>query len=253
MDKKKIKLIVIIGIIIIIYLFVILVIFGKDINDFFIPKYIVNTDGLFWQYDSDEIFKTVQEFNNIEGEYTLYYNDGTNKKAELKPNFDIFNEGFKGADELSNNNLKYATNIKNFKQIKYNIEEVDIYNTPIVRDVLKEFDFDYLQTFSGNSVTLDLDNDGIDETLYFITNIYRPEDGIKLTAYFLVKEGKIIHTFYKDRTYRYDLFDIVDFENDKNYEIIVNKKIVATDGFDTCYELYGIKDKKWQNIIECDV
>ena len=80
-----------------------------------------------------------------------------------------------------------------------------------------------------------------------------PEDGIKLTAYFLVKEGKIIHTFYKDRVYRYDLFDIVDFENDKNYEIIVNKKIVTADGFDTCYELYGIKDKKWQNIIECDL
>lgn len=136
-----------------------------------------------------------------------------------------------------------------------NFEEQNINNYSYVYDVLKDNNIKIDNNYTVNSyLLLDIDNDGTEEEFYTISNSL-PIDFTASKYYsfvFMVKNNKVYY-LYKD-TYD-EMFDackpyisgILDVDNDKNYEIIVNCGKYSNKGANV--NLYKFNKKVFEKVV----
>lgn len=124
--------------------------------------------------------------------------------------------------------LAYKSNYE-INVLQYQEEEITDYS--YINEVLTENDLPSTSTFTTSKQAIfDIDNDGIDETLYVISNVfaddYYPENLFAIA--FMVKDGEIQY-LYKNITSNTDynvckpyLNSIIDVNKDDKYEIILS-------------------------------
>ena len=178
-----------------------------------------------------QIFNVYVENENL-GEYYLWHDD----------QWYLFDKN-KNAVNYTGKLLAYKSNY-DLKIINYTEEEITDFS--YVHEVLKENGIATSSLFTtSRKITLDLDNDTIDETLYIISNVFADDfypDRLFAIA-FIEKEGQIEY-LYNNVTSASDetvcipyLNTILDTNKDNNYEIILScGKISNQEPVDMLYQ-----------------
>lgn len=234
MKKEKKKRYIVILAVLIIYVVLMLLFVGKDalvknkdattiiVGDYTVWNYSDNNwlnitnsttlDDISWlDYD-------VYLDNKELGKYYLWYDDNKwyifdqNKKA-------INKEG-----SLLAFRSNYDIKVKNF-------DTKEIRNYYHVNKVLEENDLSTSSKYTvANEVSLDIDSDGQEETLYFVSNAF-PLDfspSKTFTFVFMVKNSKIYQIYNDVAPYKLNngckpyLSAVMDIDQDSTYEIVVS-------------------------------
>lgn len=253
MDKRNVKFLIIVVAIALVYLIIVSIFSGNNVMDFISPKYIVNSNGLVWRYQDGKISE-YRDNDYLNQTYNFYLEDGSIKKGKLRNTDDGLQVKFNGEDEYNSISF-FASNIDDLKVIDYFLEEDIPYSNSLVYEEIQRVSEDYWHYFDPYIVNADLDGDGGAENIYFISNVSLESVKIGLeqkSTVFLVDNNKIIDTLAGDATYRYDFSNLIDINNDGNYELIIEKKLI-TDSTNICYQLYSYQDGKFVLTHDCQI
>jgi hypothetical protein len=223
-------------VILIVFLGAMYLLFGKDniSKDRYSTTFIIG-DKTIWNYSSRS-WGTLQNYKNIGeinwkkftvyednkklGNYLVWYDDKwyffTDSKEAVMTN------GGKILAYNSNHPIKVA----DFKE-----EVVDSSDKDIVDFVLSDHDLSTSSKFTvSKKITMDLDNDEEQETIYCLSNAFATEfipDTV--FSYVVVKDGTNVYYLYEStednkgtNSCRPFIHHIIDVNNDNKYEIIVS-------------------------------
>lgn len=180
------------------------------------------------------------------GEYNLVKSDGwyafDNNRKPI--NMDSGNKSFfaykseqiidvKNIDNSENNQFSETSNLLN----DYNI---NINKTPLINE----------------RVNIDLNDDGVDETIYNIANIFNEDYPDKNFTLFLVKRGDKLYRLYRaseevDATNICfsSINSILDIDNDNEYEIIMSCTNTGLDSIKTILYKYNSEKDDYEIVI----
>lgn len=160
---------------------------------------------------------------------------------------------------------------KNYKQLDMSMFRVATHNFKVsladydyvyVESPLEDEKINYFLTKNNiekpetyrnvSKVSYDCNGDGTDEIVYTISNYSLTATNYKQNGYmFIVQNGKIVYNSSLKNTNPYTVMEILDLDNDDNYEIIVNKGSEDLKLFDSCYQIYKLDKEKWEIIKDC--
>lgn len=146
--------------------------------------------------------------------------------------------------------IAYTKEFKNVKLAQFDYSLYEEGDDVFLRDVLKK---KYNEKFKNtlSKISYDLDNDGVLETIYSVTNESLSTDGGNYSTIFLVKDGKLIGTLDNDTKSPYIVQSVIDLDGNGKYEVIVSKGTSNFATFDTCYQIYSINGTKIKKIKDC--
>lgn len=259
MEEKKIHKTIIIGVIV--YVIIMLIIF--------LPGYIRNK--------KDKLYILSGDFIKIKYENGKWQNIHDSKDYKLKE-FEIYESGeYKGKYKLLFTN-KYHLYDTNGKNISYDGQifgftgtlKLQIINIPsseitdndrfIINKALSKIGIDNFNNLNlFQTLTLDVDNDGINENIYAASNYYVEEELNKVfSVVFIEKNGNIEilkeKVISSDKVYEepsYEINRVIDIKEDKKYEIMIEQSYFSRPE-DSCVilkKLYG-KRKEIKNLCE---
>lgn len=246
MKKSIIIIILIVGI----YLF--LAIYGFDYIDAIFHKNIYIGDTR-WEYSNGKWIDSSSKISNglklsnyyiykqntweYVGRYDMKYNNNwyiRSKNGYAKYNFPLF--AYKGS----------GIKLYNF-DTEYNVDKSK------VNAILKKANISKYSSLNlSKSIKFDVDNDGLDETIYVLSNVYsQNEEPILFSIVALEDNGeyKIIKSITKKEEEMLNIFAIIDVDGDKNLELVIAKEIFSCGN---TYELYGLKDGKYVKLISTE-
>lgn len=255
MDKEeiRIKLVKKLPIILIVLIILIVTIFLIIHNNS--NGYIIFGDYLIYETNGKH-YKQIDEIDDkiLKNKFTV--NDGKTiiKDVELK----FTNNHF----YLYDKNDVYI-NIPSFKVATYKTEisladyEKKIINNAAEDNFIQEFLNNKKQKsaslYKGFTISYDFDKDGSEEKIYTINNYSLSKQNYEQNGYmFIVKNGNIVYETSKSDSAPYTVMEIADLNNDKNYEVIVNKGSRDLKTFNSCYQIYELKKGKWQLTKDCE-
>lgn len=172
----------------------------------------------------------------------------------------IYNSNFEEIS-LTNGILSVKTNtlLKNTTTAKF-YDEIDDADYPYIEEVLNKYSINYDSYMTSLKYTIDLNNDGEEDTIYSISNFYTEEDkaqafsiifsvinsNIEIIDYVIVDEKEELKT--KASYLRY----IADVDYDNNYEFIILKTSYG-DVKNDCYIMYKYHSdsNKYIKLIGC--
>lgn len=189
----------------------------------------------------------------LDKKYSVYSSLGKSDNVILNYTDDSFYYLNKDYKDLGLKNV-YVSYTKDFKGVKPADYSVDFYNendNTILNEILKDKNIDDFKISIIKS-SYDLDKDGKLETIYTLSNEsidFNAEE--KYSTIFLVKDNKVIGKLDKDTSEPYLVQGIVDINGDNKYEVIVSKGTIDVATFDTCFQIYSIKNNKIKRIKDC--
>lgn len=272
MNKKNIKIIIIVLLIGIIYIGLFAFFFKDDKQDKKTSnKENINSSSETKKKDNKELYIILKN-HNIKKINNKNYTDIDNDLIYTKYTYDLYDEGnYVGKfTSLYNNDQEYFFDKNKNKytptgdfmafygNIDYEVKKIIKSNDlspndiEIVNKVLTEND---IQTGGYNQnnlkITTDIDNDGVDENIYKIDNIFKLniEQESKSYAFIFMQKNDEIVYFYKyvdsiDQnisTCSPYIYGIVDINKDNKNEIFVSCSYYSYIG--TCYYVYQYGDK----------
>lgn len=180
--------------------------------------------------------------NEYKGEYYLY-NDN---KWLL---FDLNKKAVTSTENLLAFEANFNLKVKTFNTLDNN-------NFYYVSQVLNKYGFSNNEPLTVNTVTnIDIDNDGIDEDIYVISNAfsmdYEPE--ITFSYVFMIKDNQIYMMYeYSDQNnldngLKPYIHSILDADNDGEYEILLTCARYSTQ--EPINILYKFEDKAFKTLI----
>lgn len=253
LKRKDLKIIMVIIGIFIIYLLAVTFVFKRNPLDVISPNYIVNSDGLFWNYSNGKISDMGTSFNKTDGNYRIFLNNGDEVEGDVYNRAGTISVARSGSSELMDSGYILATNIGRLDFVKYKVNNVSPSGNVIIRTYLDDFSGSSLAEFDVEEVRLDLDGDNEEDVLYFLSNLKNRDNGIKKSSLLVGDGSKINQVVAESAIERYDLYAIVDINGDGKKELIVKKRALAEVGYDECYQLYGIEDGKYKVIHDCEL
>jgi len=175
-------------------------------------------------------------------------------------NHEICENGGMVALRIYNKNIGTYKSTKDKKIIydgsllkKANINEEDLKK---VKNVLKSENIEYTYNLSyKKKVTLDVDGDSKEETIYAISNVFTSEPNQKFSIVFIDNDG--IEVLYKDVKKPSKMYEmcmpkvkfIIDIDKDLKYEIITECTYFSVMG--SCDSLYKIKNNSYKKFKGC--
>jgi hypothetical protein len=183
--------------------------------------------------------------------------DGLSKKENLTMKF-ASNKWFflkNDYDEEDVSNFRYAfTGFDDIKPANYSWQFYDSTDSEYLLSYLNSNDAGLSSSFEPytSKITYDFNNDGKEETIYTTTNVNLSEDvKKKFSGIFMVSDKKITN-IESNSDSPYQVREILDLDNDNEYEMIVSKGTIDVPTFDACYQIYKLQDNKWNIIKDCD-
>lgn len=252
---------IIIFVLLAIYLILGLLLFtNKDIKNNNIEYLLIGNDiklSLYngkWDTIKDNVFDTkfyIYDNNKYKGVYEIKYH---NDKMYL---FDDYRNSIKLDGEL------IATSSKNIEVKEFEINGITNTNNYIIKEIEKEnkLKIENMEQFSINQkIVLDFDNDGKNEELYLLSNMFNMDVNQieKALSYVLYVDNKkiqkIINLAVNDNerfdSYSYYISGIIDYNNDKKYELIISKGMFRP--YPSCQIIYELSKGKYIPIKSCD-
>lgn len=184
--------------------------------------------------------------------YSVY--SSTGKTSNVSLNYSS-NEWYYYDENYTDLSLKkvQAAYTKEFKKLKVAKYDVDFYNDNDDVYLKKIIGNKKIDTFKNSVIksSYDLDNDGIIETIYTITNQSLESGGGNFSSIFLVEGDSFAYKLDSDTKSPFLVRNIIDLDGNGKYEIIVSKGTVDVATFDTCYQIYSISGGKIKKIKDC--
>ncbi len=141
---------------------------------------------------------------------------------------------------------------------EYYIGEITERNIGKLEKITDSIDITTLEI--NQKVRFDFDSDGSYEKIYILSNVKNDKINDWITAIIYEDNGNLYSLFNQkynknsiDLGIKYELINIVDFNNDGLYEIIIKPKVNGNDNNANCYNLYELINDEFQKVIECDL
>ncbi|MBQ7141314.1 MAG: hypothetical protein IJO32_07425 [Bacilli bacterium] len=238
-----------------IYILLVLILFGKNEKKIIPEEYILigndiklSTYDNKWDTIDNEVFNIkkfyVYDDNEYKGKFEVKYHNDRVYLFDEKRNSIKLNGNFTA---VSSKNIK----IKEFK-----IDSITDINNSIIKKIEEELKIkiDSLEQLSLNQkVVLDFDNDGENEELYLLSNMFNMNNGKIKKGFSLVwyvnnnKIQKLIDLVINEKkrldSYSYSISGIIDYNNDKEYELIISKEMFRPNY--SCALVYKLNNNKF--------
>ncbi len=215
-------------------------------------RYLIAGNYLIWQ-KTNKGWNQVNEFDEklAANKYTItdgksVINDAT---LQISPNNNwyFFDDDY---NQIKMDKFRVATINLTVNLADY--EKVDALNDKYVQMFFKEKKFAKPESYRASMVTYDFDGDGNEETLYTVNNSTLSAVDYDLRAFlFTVKDGKIVMLNETKGNDPFCIMEVLDIDDDNEYEVIVSKGVLNIPTFDSCYLLYKIVNGKWELIRSC--
>lgn len=141
---------------------------------------------------------------------------------------------------------------------EYYVSEITERNIEKLEKITDSIDITTLEI--NQKVRLDFDSDGSYEKIYILSNVKNEKINNWITAIIYEDNGNLYSLFNQkynqnsiDLGIKYELINIVDFNNDGLYEIIIKPKVSGNDNSSNCYNLYELINGEFKKVIECDL
>lgn len=193
--------------------------------------YLIIGNLIKFQYENGE-WSDIQDkskYNLVD--YDTYVNNvklGNYKIQQFQNKWYLFDK--------DNNSIKYdgkllAINTKrDFNLVEYKTKALDNNDKNILNEILKKHQIYKYKLNVGEKVTLDFNGDGKTETLYAVSNAFIQEEQRNFALLVIIDNDKtiILKQVYKESMFADEIplmkiISIVDIDNDKKYEIIVDE------------------------------
>ena len=257
MEKESLKnnkVYIILIIILIIYLLITVLTIKKINKKEKIQSYLVTSNTKF-RYENKELVKLDDNSTNWK-KYNIYVNNSYIGEYQLQ-----YNEKWHIYDE-DRNPIKYEGNIiatSNLEIKVYNYEKQDITDSEAnrINEFLNNEKVNIVEYNKYNSkIEIDLDNDNKNEKLYIVNSKINGNDNNIFSMILLDKSNKItvvsskvVPLYSKEKILLYDIYGIIDIEDDKKLEIIVNETQYSQP--DTSNEqVYKLNNNKYKKLAE---
>ena len=241
--KKNIKWVVIIAVLIMVYIAIAFVLNNK--SNGVTNNYVIVGNEIIWHKVNNKWYQEVsvsqdllrQKFIYDDGQNKTQVNDLEYSHGQLR----FFDENHK---EISNKSFRIAyTNNLKIKLADFTVEGYDSNDDTILLQLfdLNSDEWGVLKS-QMKKINYDFDNDNNIETLYIITNLSSNIQDYGFGSYlFLVKNNEIVNVIEGGED-SFKIIDVLDIDNDDNYEIVISKGASNNPTFSDCYQIYKIVD-----------
>ena len=251
-EKNKLKIhFAIVASILIIIIIIFLVNNILKSND---NKYLLIGENLILEKDGKKWNQLLQFNENItKNKFTLADGDNVYKDGNIDYTSEKYYYLDKNFNELKNIRIAYS-NLDDIPLANYEKSRCDISDTKYFKKVLKKKKIiDFNKFITGcTKIQYDIDKDGENETIYTSTN--RGFEAIKddvVATLFVTKNNKILDSYTKTSKDSYRIIEILDLDNNGDYDFIINRKDIDLSTFNSCYQIYEIKGGKWELKQDC--
>ncbi len=255
LTQEQIKMLKKIGLffIIIILIALIYAFFIKDYQKKGHNQYLIIGNYLILQ-KTNSGWEQITEFNE-ELEKNLYtITDGTNTYKDVtlqyyqNHNWYFFDKEY---NQINMPNFKIATLNLDIKLANYQIQNINIEQDKYATEVLNDNNAFNKNSYVAYKVDYDFDNDGNIETIYTLNNSsLEVTSGTQKGFMFAVKNNKITMLKNQEDT-PYNIMEILDIDNDGNYEFIATENVIDLPTLNSCYLIYDLEDNKWNLKHDC--
>ena len=249
---------IVILIIVIVYFTVFFLLYGRaELKYSKLKTTLIIGDNTIWQLDEKKWYNIVnnKDMGNLNWqEFTVFVDNEKlgNYKIVYDDKWYLFDKK-RNPISYSGNLIAYSANyemkVKNFSQ-----EKISDYTK--VNEVLSENNITANQELTSNTlISVDIDNDGIDEKIYVAGNVFPMEtDPEYIFSVVFMEKNDIIYPIYKsiEKNKNFNgckpyINSIIDVDDDNKYEIILSCSQYSTEG--TIDMLYRFNNDKFSIIV----
>ena len=217
-------------------------------------EYLIVGDYLIWQKQGDD-WTQVTEFNDsvLNQTYNVYGDDqmfSDVKKKKTDSQLYFFDQNYK---QVTLDNYRAATSHFDISLADYNVEDATSEDASIINEALSTIDDPDTSLYHTVKYSYDFDNDGDMEAIYNTTNYVF--DIVYYDIYSLlyyVDDNSEIQMIDKIKDNPIEMEEILDLDNDNNYEIIISEGVLNLPTLDSCYKLYKLENNKWVEKKSCE-
>lgn len=251
--KKNVKWIIVAVVFIIIYIIFALFVGGK--SSVKTNNYIIIGDNLIWREINNMWYQEVKADGDLLNQKYIVYNGNKSYKADsvqyVSDEWYFFDSDYK---RIPHNNFRvaYTDNLK-IKLADTSVEGYSDSDDVYILDAINPSDETQWNIFRNrlNKVTYDFDNDGSEETIYITTNASTTVQDYDFASYlFLVKNNKVVNVI-EGGDDPYGIVEVLDIDNDGNYEIVISQGIIDNATFEDCYQIYKVVNGKLGLVQNC--
>ncbi len=250
--RKNLKYIIILVCLLLLYIVFAVFLTDKDEKA---DGYLIVGDALIYQKNGDswEQLDEVPDLDNLV--FDVYDGDEKLSNITIQYNagrFYFFDEDYNEMD-FADFRVAYTDNL----DVKINSNEIQKYeesDEKYIKAVTNTTNEDSLSAYrtSLDKLRVDYDGDGTNEVLYTITNFsYQVEDYPMNSYMFMVDNSKVKIIGKSEGLKPFTIIDSLDLDNDGNFEVIVANEVVDVPRFDTCYQIYGMKNNNFDLVQKC--
>ena len=190
-------------------------------------------------------FKQIKSIDDkiLEKKYTITDGKVTKDNISIQyvnSNWYFFDEDY---NQINMPKFKAATHNLSVKLANYTVQTIiNPLDDEYISDFFNNNNISHQNTYKAYQISYDFDRDGEEEYIYTLDNHSLEQTNYTQKAFmFIVKNNKVIEKFDNDL---YTVMEIVDLNNDGDYEIIINKGNIDVKTFDSCYQIYNLKNDK---------
>ncbi|MEE0014973.1 MAG: hypothetical protein UE699_04750 [Bacilli bacterium] len=254
MKKRYIVILIIIAV----YFTVFFLLYGRDeMKNSKLKTTLIIGDNTIWQLDEKKWYNIANAKEKEElnwKEFTVFVDNEKLGKYNLVFDnkwylFDNKRKPVSYSGSLIAYSANYEMKIKNFNQ-----EKISDYTK--VNKVLSENNISTGQELTSNTqISVDIDNDGVDEKIYVVGNVFpRETDPDYIFSVVFMEKNDIIYPIYKsvDKNRSFNgckpyINSIIDVNDDNKYEIVLSCSKYSTEG--TIDMLYKFNNDKFSIIV----
>ena len=252
--RKNLKYIVILIVLLSLYV-VLAVFFNSDGNDKQGDGYLIVGESLIYQKVDDnwEQLTEVPDISDLN--FTVY--DGNNKKENVKVQYNsnmwyFFDDDY---NEINYDNFRIAfTNNLDVKINQNTVQRYDNTDEKYISQIIDTNNSESIESYkiSLRKLNLDIDNDDEEETLYTMSNYsYEVTDYKQISYLFIVDNGVVKIIDSSEGFEPFVIIDSMDLDGDGKFEVIVAKNVMDVPSFDSCYQIYGVKNGEYTLLKDC--
>ncbi len=246
-DKRRLIIGAVVTISIIVVAIVLkLTIFGEGAKD----NYVIVGNYLILQ-ETRNGWKQINDFNDelANKKYTIMNGNTneTNITLQKAPN----NEWYfldNNFNQVKMDDFRIATHNLNINLGNF---EREIGKDKYINSYLAKNKIEKPDTYSVNKIKFDFDNDGTDENIYTLSNFSLESTNYDQKSFILMERNGKTTLIEESDEEPYMVMEILDIDNDNNYEMIVSKGVLDVPTFDSCYLIYKFENEKWTLEKDC--
>lgn len=219
-------------------------------------EYLIVDEHLILQRSNNQ-WNQINEINDsiLNNQYTVYSNSG--KTANVRLDY-ASNQWFymnRNYEDLKLEGVRLAYNGDlNIKLADYDSEYYNDSDAGVVRAALSNTSITNIEGFTlpTRKIIFDFDGDSQNEAIYTISNYSLSAMDTELYSTIVaVKNNEVTQIIDASTSTYFFVREVLDIDEDNQYEIIITKDIVDVPTFSTCYQIYDLVDGKWTLIKDC--